>query len=207
MKMWGDRQGGSLRRGASGAALMLAGLLAVVLLIVGTGSMVIQALSPSDPISVTKDVIPFGVVLPGEDYPDDFVICIKDPEAGDHVDYTLTLTVKPLDPGPGNFPDMRPFLTMEADDPTETDPLADGPAGDYEAAGELDEGTSDDECDTWLVTLTAPHCEDFYNQFTDPQGSGATIPCQVDKGTSPDPQTWITGSALGAEVEINSTSR
>jgi hypothetical protein len=193
-----------VRRGATGAALLLAGLLAVVLLIVGTGSIVISALSTSDPIYLVQD-IDFGVVLPGEDYPDDFEICIKDPATGDHVDYTLTLTEKPLDPGDPDgdkFPDMRPFLVAQSDPPTEVDPLADGPAGDYQAEGDLD--SPGDECDSWTVTLTAPHCEEAYNQFTDPQGNGATIPCDVDEPT-PDPQTWSEGSDLGAELEINVT--
>ncbi len=195
MKMWGGRQGGSLRRGATGAALLLAGLLAVVLLIVGTGSIVISALDTGDPIDFVQD-IDFGVVLPGEDYPDNFDICIKDPAAGDHVDYTLVLNLK------GSLTDMRPFLIVQADDPNETDPLADGPAGDYQAEGDLD--SPSDECDAWQVTLTAPHCEEAYNPFTDPQGNPATIPCQVDEPT-PDPQTWSEGSDLGAEMEINVT--
>lgn len=187
-----------MRRGATGAALFLAGLLAVVLLIVGTGSIVISALDTRDPIDFVQD-IDFGVVLPGEDYPDDFDICIKNPAAGDHVDYTLTLNLK------GSLPDMRPFLIVQADPPTEVDSVADGGATppDYEAAGELDEGTGD-LCDKWLVTLTAPHCEEAYNPFTDPQASGATIPCDVDEPT-PDPQTWSEGSDLGADLKIEMT--
>ena len=58
-----------------------------------------------------------------------------------------------------------------------------------------------DDCDRWLVTLTAPHCEGAYNPMTDPQGSGVTIPCQVDKPTT-DPQDWSEGSDLGAQVGI-----
>ena len=197
MKILGDRQGGSLRRGATGAALLLAGLLAVVLLIVGTGSIVIQALSPGDPITVIQNLSTFGVVVPGEDYPDDFEICIKEADPGDEVDYTLTLNPQ------GSLPDMRPFLVVvrdpaELDD--ETDAEADGTAGDYAAAGHLDKDAAD-ECDKWLITLTAPHCEEAYNPYTDPQASGATIDCIQQKPTL-DPQTWITGSALGAEVEI-----
>ncbi|MCH8346468.1 MAG: hypothetical protein IIC87_06015 [Chloroflexi bacterium] len=135
MKMWGDRQRQALRRGATGVALFLAGLLAVVLLIVGTGSIAINALSTGDPINLVQD-IDFGIVVPGEDYPDDFEICIKDAASGDKVDYTLTLNPQ------GSLPDMRPFLVVvrdpaELDD--ETDAEADGTAGDYEAAGDLDE--------------------------------------------------------------------
>ncbi len=199
MKMWGDRQGGSLRRGATGGALFLAGLLAVVLLIVGTGSIAINALN-SDDITVTKTLIAFGLVLPGEDYPDDFKICIKNAVSGDEVDYTLTLNTQ------GSLPDMRPFLLVVRDPAeldTETDPEADGTVGDYLATGDLDKDAGD-LCDTWLITLTAPHCQGAYNPATDPQASGATIPCIQQKPTL-DPQTWITGSALGAEVEINVT--
>ena len=204
--MWGDRQGGSLRRGATGAALLLVGLLAVVLLIVGTGSMVIQALNTGDPINVVQG-IGFGVVVPGEDYPDNFEICIKEPATGDHVDYTLTLREKPLDPldpDGDKFPDMRPFLVVEADGLTEVDSVADGGATppDYEAEGDLD--SPGNECDAWQVTLTAPHCEGAYNPFTDPQGSDATIDCDVDEPT-PDPQTWSEGSDLGAELKIKAS--
>jgi hypothetical protein len=194
-------QGWLTRRHAFAAALALFGIVGAVALIIATGSVLISALGSGDPISIYKSVIPFNVVIPGEEYPDDFTICIQDPVPGDHVDYTLTLSEKPL------VPDMRPFLVVVADDPTEPDPLADGGASppDYDAAGELDEGSRDDECDTWQTTLTAPHCEDAYNPYTDPQGGGATpIPCLTEKPTS-DPQTWITGSALGAEVEINAT--
>ncbi len=189
----GNRQRQAMRRGATGAALLLSGLLAVVLLIVGTGSIVISALNTGDPINLVQDV-DFGVVVPGEDYPDDFDICIKDPLPGDHADYTLTLNLK------GSLTDMRPFLVARADDPTEVDPVADGPAGDYQGEGDLD--SPDDECDSWRVTLTAPHCEGAHNPFTDPQGSDATVPCDVEKPT-PDPQTWSEGSDLGAEMEID----
>ncbi len=195
MRMLGDRQRQAIRRGATAVALFLAGILAVVLLIVGTGSIVISALNTSDPINLVQD-IDFGVVLPGEVYPDDFEICIKDAATGDHVDYTLVLNLK------GSLTDMRPFLIVQADDPNEADPLADGPAGDYQAEGDLD--SPGDECDSWQVTLSAPHCEGAYNPFTDPQGSGATIDCDVDEPT-PDPQTWSEGSDLGAEMEINVT--
>lgn len=197
------------RRHAFAAALALSGVLAAVALIIATGSVVIQALGPGDPITISKSVIPFDVVIPGEEYPDDFEICIKDPVDGDHVDYDLTLTEKPLDPNDpsaGDFPDMRAFLVVQADDLNELpDPLADGGASppDYNAAGKLD-NDSGDVCDTWHTTLTAPHCEGAYNPYTDPQGNGGTVPCDVEKPTS-DPQTWITGSALGAEVEINAT--
>lgn len=191
-------QGWLTRRRAFAAALALSAIVAAVALIIATGSVLIQALDPGDPISVSKSVIPFDVVIPGEEYPDDFEICIQNPVAGDHVDYTLTLTEKPL------VPDMRPFLVVEADDAGEPDPQANGPAGDYNAAGELD-NDGGDVCDTWQTTLTAPHCEGAYNPYTDPQGGGATpIPCLTEKPTS-DPQTWITGSALGAEVEISAT--
>ncbi len=200
MKMWGDRPRGSMRRGATGAALFLAGLLAVVLLIVGTGSIVINALSPGDPITVSKDLSAFGIVLPGEAYPDDFEICIKDAEPGDEVDYTLTLNPQ------GSLPDMRPFLVVvrdPAESDAETDAEADGTAGDYLAEGNLDKDAND-ECDKWLITLTAPHCQGSYNPATDPQGNGATTPC-IQQTPTADPQTWITGSVLGAEVEINVT--
>ncbi len=195
MRMLGDRQRQAIRRGATAVALFLAGILAVVLLIVGTGSIVISALDTGDPIDFVQD-IDFGVVLPGEDYPDNFDICIKDAEAGDHVDYTLVLNLK------GSLTDMRPFLIVQADDPNETDPLADGPAGDYQAEGDLDSPSN--ECDGWQVTLSEPHCEGAHNPFTDPQGSDATIACDVDEPT-PDPQTWSEGSDLGAEMEINVT--
>jgi hypothetical protein len=193
--MLADRQRQLLRRGATGAALFLAGLLAVVLLIVGTGSIVISALNTGDPINFVQD-IEFGVVLPGEDYPDDFEICIKDPAAGDHVHYTLILNLK------GSLVDMRPFLVAQADGLTEVDSVADGTVGDYQAEGDLD--APDDVCDAWQVTLTAPHCEGAHNPFTDPQGSDAIITCDVDKPT-PDPQTWSEGSDLGAELWIEAS--
>jgi len=182
-----------------------------VALIIATGAVLIQALDPNDPITISKSVTPFDVVIPGEEYPDDFTICIKVPADDDQVEYTLELKKKPLDPDDpdqGDFPDMRPYMTVRRD-PLETDSEPDGNdfAGgtDTDALGKLVKSDGD-VCDRWLVTLTAPHCRGAYNPATDPQGGAATpIPCLTEEPTD-DPQTWITGSALGADVEITVTN-
>lgn len=192
MKFRGNGSGRPVRRVMAAGALLL-GLAAVVILIINGGSLTARALDPNDPIDVVDGVVDFGVVVPGQTYADDFTVCIRNPASGDRVDYGLALTERLLDPGSGSFPDMRPFLDVDRD-PSEPDLGPDTLAG-----ATLEEGV--DDCDRWLLTLTAPHCEGAYSLATDSQGNAVTIPCQVDKPTD-DPQTWSEGSDLGAKVGI-----
>ncbi len=162
-----------------------------------TPSIVITAVELLNSILINTD-IDFGTVFPGQTVSDDFVLCLADPSTS--VTYDIDLQLKPLNPDPGDFPDMRPYMIVERD-PIETDSdpdSADGRIGDYAASGSLD-GLSvpPDECDRWIVTLDVPHFESEYNADTDPQGgSHGILPPDADSAV---------GYDLGADVQITVT--
>ena len=172
------------RQAINGAQLLVGVLAAAVSIVIGTGSVVVGAMTV-EPASLVRDIGTFGVVVPGEEYSSDFEVCIQ---GGDPIDYVITLVQA------DSLPDMTPFLDVIRD-PAETDVVPDNLA-------DATVGTGDDECDKWLVTFTAPHCRGAYNPGTDPQGNGATIACQVEK-PSPDPQTWSEGALTGAQLRID----
>ncbi len=157
----------------------------------GTPSIAVTAVELLNSLIINTD-INFGTVFPGETVSDDFQLCLSDPSTS--LTYDIALLLKPLDPDPGDFPDMRPYMVVERD-PAEADSdpdSADGRVGDYVAAGSLD-GPAGDTCDRWIVTLDVPHFESEYNPDTDPQGgSHGILPSDAD------PDGWD----LGADVEI-----
>ena len=159
-----------------------------------TPSIIVTAVELINSLTINTD-IDFGTVFPGETVSDYFELCLSDP--GSSLTYDIDLELKPLDPPPGVFPDMRPYMVAERDPSetdTEADPIADGRAADYHAKGSLD-GPADDQCDKWIVTLDVPHFESEYNAETDPQGgSHDVLPPEAD----PDPDGWD----LGADVKI-----
>lgn len=132
-----------------------------------TPSIVITAVGLLNALIINTD-IDFGTVFPGQTVSDDFELCLADPSTS--VAYDIDLLLKPLNPDPGDFPDMRPYMIVEHDDAGETDSdpdSADGRAGDYAASGSLD-GPAGDTCDRWIVTLDVPHFVGEYNAVDEP---------------------------------------
>lgn len=155
----------------------------------GTPSILVTAVELLNRLTINTD-INFGTVFPGETVSKDFVLCLNDSSTS--LTYDLDLHLKPLHDGSGDFPDMRPYMTVQRD-PAEADVEPDGSAdgADTFASGSLGPG---DECDTWIVSLDVPHFESEYNAETDPQdGSHGILPADAD----PD-----LGYDLGADVQI-----
>jgi hypothetical protein len=180
-----------MRRTAVAIAL-LTGITSAIAVLFAMSSVQVAALDTGAPVLIVGDPLDFGTAIPGATYTDDLTVCINDSVPGDQVDYGLLLLEEPLATGSGSVPDIRPFVEI-ARDPSEPDAEADLLTGATV--------THFDQCDRWLVVLTAPHCEGAYNAGTDPAGPGPTIPCQVERPT-PDPQTWREGSDLAAQIEI-----
>lgn len=163
-----------------------------------TPSIIVTAVELINSLTINTD-IDFGTVFPGQTVSDYFELCLIDPNSSLTYDIDLELKpLDPLDPPLGDFPDMRPYMTVERDPAeapeTEPDGSADGRINDYEAEGSLD-GPAGDECDKWIVTLYVPHFESEHNPETDPQGgSHGVLPPEA----VPDPDGWD----LGADVKI-----
>jgi hypothetical protein len=188
-----SKESRTLARRATAVGVLLGSLVVAALFIVAAGSIRVSALDSTDSIVIAQDVSPFGIVIPGVTYTDSFEVCIGERAPGGQFNYSLAFYEMPVDSDPRDFQDMRPFLEVVRD---RSEPDAEG---DTLTRATLEAAV--DDCDRWQITLTAPHCEGAYNSITDPQGSGVTIPCQVDRPTS-DPQSWTEGSDLGARLGI-----
>ncbi len=93
--------------------------------------------------------IDYGTVFLGESLTDYFTVYLTGEETS--LDYSIELTWTA-----GNGKDMRPYLTVwkATEGDSETDWIADGPNGDYDAAGTL---SGSDTSDKWWVTFDVPN--------------------------------------------------